>query len=249
MKIFLTGATGFLGSAIAASLVRARHDVTALVRSSTSAARVQSYGIEPHRGDLREPSSYRQAALAADAIVHAGVEGGPDRMEVDRVFVDAVAGPALVYTSVLFLLGNVDDADESAPASGARAEHERIVLDAGGAVIRPGMIHGDGAWLFDHPIVIGSGENRWPLVHRDDVAELYRLVVERGARGVFHAVTEVRRACDVFPGVTPTPLEQARKALGGFADALALDQNVRADRSRALGWTPVTVFQSSRPLR
>ena len=190
MRIFLTGATGYLGSAIAASLVRARHDVTALVRSSTSAARVQSYGIEPHRGDLREPSSYRDAALATDAIVHAAVEGGPDRIDVDRVFVDAVAGQTLVYTSVMFVLGNVDDADENAPASGPRADHERIVLDAGGAVIRPGMIHGDDAWLFTHPIVIGDGSNRWPLVHRDDV--------ER-ARGIFHAVTEVRRARDVFP--------------------------------------------------
>ena len=238
MNIFLTGATGYLGSAIAAALGRARHDVTALVRSSTSAARVLSYGIHPHQGDLREPASYRDAALAAEAIIHAGVEGGPDRMDVDRVFVDAVAGPALIYTSVLFVLGNVDGADESAPASGPRAEHERIVLAAGGAVIRPGMIHGGDAWLFSNPIVIGDGENRWPLVHRDDVAELYRLVAERGARGIFHAVSEVRRAREVFPQVQGTPLDEARETLGGFADALALDQNVRAERARALSWTP-----------
>lgn len=242
MHIFLTGATGYLGSAIAASLVRARHDVTALVRSSTGAARVQSYGIEPHHGDLRDPASYRDAALAADAIIHAAVEDGPDRMDVDRVFVDAVAGPTLIYTSVLFVLGNVEDGDESAPASGPRAEHERIVVDAGGAVIRPGMIHGGEAWLFTHPVVIGDGTNRWPLVHRDDAAELYRLVAEQRARGIFHAVAEVRPARDVFPHVTPTPLEVARKELGGFADALALDQNVRAERARALGWTPRHVW-------
>jgi nucleoside-diphosphate-sugar epimerase len=157
-------------------------------------------------------------------------------MDVDRIFVEAMARPTLVYTSVLFVLGNVDDADESAPASGARAEHERMVLDAGGAVIRPGMIHGDDAWLFANPMVIGDGSNRWPLVHRDDAAELYRVVVEQRARGVFHAMTEVRRARDVFPHVAGTPLEEARKELGGFADALALDQNVRAERSRALGW-------------
>ena len=238
MHIFLTGATGYVGSAIATSFVRARHEVTALVRSSTAAARVLSYGITPHRGDLREPQTYRDAALAADAIVHAGVESGSDRMDVDRIFIDAVAGPHLVYTSVLFVLGNVDDVDESAPASGPRAQHERVVLDAGGAVIRPGMIHGEDAWLFSNPIVIGDGSNRWPLVHRDDVGELYRLVVERGARGVFHAVAEVRRAADVFPDVTPTPLQDAQRELGGFADALALDQNVRATRSLELGWRP-----------
>lgn len=243
MKIFLTGPTGYLGSGLAATLVRARHDVTALVRSSTSAARVESYGIRAHRGDLRDVNSYRDAALAADAIVHAGVESGEDRMAVDRLFVDAVRGATLVYTSVLFVLGNVDDADESAPASGRRAEHERLVLDAGGAVIRPGMIWGaEGAYLFEHPIVIGDGANRWPLVHRDDVADLYRLVVEQRARGIFHAVSEVRRARDVFPDLPPTSLENARKELGGFADALALDQNVAAERSFALGWTPMHRF-------
>jgi nucleoside-diphosphate-sugar epimerase len=238
MKVFLTGPTGHLGSAIAAALVRARHDVTALVRSPTSAARVLSYGIHPHRGDLRDPASYRDAALAADAIIHAGVEGGADRIDVDRIFVDATAGPTLIYTSVLFVLGDVDNADENAPATGPRADHERIVLDAGGAVIRPGMIWGDDAWLFNHPITIGDGNNRWPLVHREDVADLYRLVAETGARGVFHAVTEVLRARDVFPSITGTPLEEARKELGGFADALSLDQNVAATRARALGWRP-----------
>jgi len=245
MNIFLTGATGYVGSAIAASLIRARHDVTALVRSTTSAARVLSYGIHPHHGDLRDPDSYRDAANAADAIIHAAVEGGEDRIDVDRVFVDALAGAKLIYTSVLFVLGNVDDADESAPASGPRAEHERIVLDAGGAVIRPGMIHGEDAYLFTHPIYIGDGANRWPLVHRDDAGELYRLVAERGARGIFHAVAEVMRARDVFPQIEGTPLEIARAELGGFADALALDQNVRAERSRELGWRPTFSFSSS----
>ncbi|MGN6183185.1 MAG: NAD-dependent epimerase/dehydratase family protein [Thermoanaerobaculia bacterium] len=242
MNIFLTGATGFLGSAIAAELIRGRHDVTALVRSSTSAARVLSYGIEPHHGDLRDPSTFLDVANAHDVIVHAGVESGSDRMNVDRAFVEALASSKLIYTSVLFVLGNVDDGDESSPASGARAEHERIVLDAGGAVIRPGMIHGEGAWLFENPMYIGDGLNRWPLVHRDDVATLYRLVVERNARGVFHAIAEVQRARDVFPNLEGTPLDEAREELGGFADALALDQNVRASAPVALGWSPTSFW-------
>jgi nucleoside-diphosphate-sugar epimerase len=243
MNIFLTGATGYLGSAIAASLVRARHDVTALVRSATSAARVQSYGIAAHHGDLRDASTYRDAALAADVIVHAAVESGPDRIDVDRIFVDAINGPKLIYTSTLFALGNVENGDESSPATGQRAEHEQLVLDAGGAVIRPGMLWGgEGAYLFEHPIVVGDGSNRWPLVHRDDAAELYRLVAETGARGIFHAIAEVLRARDVFPGVTPTPLEEARQNLGGFADALALDQDVTALRSVAIGWKPAQCF-------
>lgn len=221
MNVFLTGATGYLGSAIARAF--AQHDVTFLLRKKG--------------GDLRDPSTYREAALASDVIVHAAIESGPDRLEADRIFLDAVAGPAIIYTSVMFVLAGVDDGDERSPAHGPRAEHEQIVLRAGGAVIRPGMIWGGDAWLFNHPLYIGDGENRWPLVHRDDVAELYRLVAESGARGIFHAVTEVLRARDVFPG-KGVPLEDARRELGAFADALALDQNVSAPRARAIGWQP-----------
>jgi nucleoside-diphosphate-sugar epimerase len=217
VKIILTGATGYLGSAIADAL--AHHD---LLRE---------------RRDLRDPSTYLEDAAEADAIVHAAIASGPDRLDVDRAFVTSIAGPKLIYTSVMFVLGNVENADESAPAHGPRAETERIVLDAGGAVIRPGMIWGGNAFLFDHPLYIDDGANRWPLVNRDDVAELYRLVVEREARGVFHAVTEVMRASEVFPGKS-VPLDDARRMLGPFAEALALDQDVTATRSVVLGWQP-----------
>ncbi|HEY0142272.1 MAG TPA: NAD-dependent epimerase/dehydratase family protein [Thermoanaerobaculia bacterium] len=232
MNIFLTGATGYLGSAILRALESAGHRVTALVRSPSAAVR------HPHIGDLRSVESFRDVALSHDAIIHAGIESGSERLDTDRRVAEALASPKLIYTSTLFVLGNVDDGDESSPATGPRAETERVVVDAGGAVIRPGMIHGGDAFLFAHPIVIGDGSNRWPLVHRDDVAALYVLVVERGARGVFHAVSEVRRAREVFPDVAPTAIDVARGELGPFADALALDQNVRAERSRALGWIP-----------
>lgn len=221
MKIFLTGATGYLGSAIANAL--AHHD---LMRE---------------RRDLRDPSTYLADAQSADAVVHAAITSGPDRLDVDRAFVESIASPKLIYTSVMFVLGNVENADESTPAHGFRAETERIVLDAGGAVIRPGMIWGGDAFLFDHPIHIDEGTNRWPLVHRDDVASLYRLVVETGARGLFHAVAEVMRAADVFPG-KGVPLDEARKMLGAFADTLALDQDVSALHSSAIGWKPTRLF-------
>ena len=222
MKIFLTGATGFLGSAIANAL--AHHE---LLRE---------------RRDLREPATYLDDARDAGAIVHAAITGGADRLEVDRAFVESVAGPKLIYTSVMFVLGNAHNADETAPAHGFRAETERIVLDAGGAVIRPGMIWGSGAFLFEHPLYIEPGTNRWPLVHRDDVADLYRLVVESGARAIFHAVAEVMRAAEVFPG-KGVALEDARKELGGFADALALDQDVSATNATAIGWRPRRRFR------
>ena len=217
MKILLTGATGFLGSAIAHAL--AHHE------------------LMTERRDLRDPRSYLDDARTAGVIVHAAIESGPDRLAVDRAFIEVIASPKLIYTSTMFVLGNVDGGDESTLAHGLRADTEKIVLDAGGAVIRPGMIWGDKAWLFENPMYIGEGTNRWPLVHREDVAMLYRLVVESGARGIFHAVTEVRRAAEVFPGKSVS-IEEAREKVGAFADALALDQYVSAVRSAALGWRP-----------
>jgi nucleoside-diphosphate-sugar epimerase len=214
MKILLTGATGFLGSAIAGAL--AHHQ---LLRE---------------RRNLRDPRTYLDDANAADVIVHAAIESGPDRLEIDRAFVESIASPKLIYTSTMFVLGDVEAADESAPAHGFRGGTEKLVLDAGGAVIRPGMVWGEGAWLFENQLYIDQGSNRWPLVHRDDVAQLYRLVVESGARGVFHAVAEVMRAADVFPNGKSI----AREELGAFGDALALDQDVTAMRSAALGWRP-----------
>ena len=214
MKILLTGATGFLGSAIAAAL--AHHELVT------------------GRRDLRDPQNYD---LEVDAIVHAAIESGPDRLEVDRRFVEHVAGPKLVYTSTMFVLGNVAHGDAGTPAHGYRAGTERIVLEAGGAVIRPGMIWGEGSWLFANPLYIDEGLNRWPLVHRDDVAALYRHVVESGGRGIFHAVSEVMRARDVFPGCS-VPIEEARPRLGAFADALALDQNVSTTVSTPRLWDP-----------
>jgi nucleoside-diphosphate-sugar epimerase len=235
MQVFLTGATGFIGSAVAAALVDAGHLVTALSRRPS---RDLDSRLRVLPGDLRDPAGWRELARSADAVIHAAIESGSDRLDIDRRFVDAAAGPNLIYTSVMFVLGDTPQADESSPASGPRAEHEAAVIEAGGAVIRPGMVWGRGAWLFENPIVPADGTQRWPLVHRDDLATLYRLVAESGERGIFHGVTEVLRASEVFPEIAPTALKDARRELGSFADALALNQNVMAPRSFALGWRP-----------
>ncbi|HEX9981888.1 MAG TPA: NAD-dependent epimerase/dehydratase family protein [Thermoanaerobaculia bacterium] len=232
MRIFLTGGTGYLGSAIARALAAAGHAVTALARSEASAARVPN----AHRGDLRDPLTYRDVALQHDAIIHAGIEGGGNRLDVDRIVVEALRGRTLIYTSTLFVLGNVDGGDETATAQGPRAETERLVLDAGGAVVRPGMIIDAESWMLTDPLIIDGGTNRWPIVHRDDIAQLYRLIAEQQARGIFHGVCRVVRARDLTPNPRNLSLEEARTVMGGFADLLALDQNVIAKRAQTLGW-------------
>jgi nucleoside-diphosphate-sugar epimerase len=179
---------------------------------------------------------------------------------------------AFVYTSVLFVLGDTGDepaaeahAEAPPPFAAARAEIERRVLEGSSdslvrAVIRPGMVYGGGAGgsvseLFRGSVeegaatYVGEGRNRWSLVHREDAAELFRLVVERRASGYFHAVDglpltvrEVAEAASRAAGAEGRTkswdLEEARAALGSFADALCLDQVAGATRARALGWAP-----------
>ena len=98
--------------------------------------------------------------------------------------------------------------------------------------------------------VIGTGENRWPLVYDRDLADLYlRLAVRPDASGIYHANDEGdERVNDIVdaiiahvpgePSVRRMPIEEAKSKLGAYAVALTLDQVVRSPRARAIGWTP-----------
>ncbi|HEV8663051.1 MAG TPA: NAD-dependent epimerase/dehydratase family protein [Candidatus Methylomirabilis sp.] len=196
-----------------------------------------------------------------------------DRIAIETLLAATKAGGGLrgvVYTSGVWVLGNTGDrpADEGASTAGAapivawRPAHERLVLDAGRgtlatAVIRPGMVYGGKGGLVTQffssatkegaAAYVGTGTNRWSLVHRDDLGQLYRLVVEKRARGVFHgvdgvpvAVADAARAASHAAGkggaTRSIPLEEARKQMGPVADALCLDQVVVTRRSAELGW-------------
>src|SRR3954467_617032 len=145
-----------------------------------------------------------------------------------------------------------------------RPAHEKRVLDTAAAgvraiVIRPGIVYGGSRGIVGDVLkdaanslvrIIGSGDNHWPLIYDRDLGELYaRLVAASDAAGVFHAtdggeerVNEVVAAlaeqAPTEPSVRHVPLPEARKKIGPYADALALDQIVRSPRARALGWTP-----------
>lgn len=177
----------------------------------------------------------------------------------------------VIYTSGIMVLGNTGEApaDEEASTEGAaeavawRPAHEKLAVGAASdlvatAVIRPGMVYGGRGGLlsqfFASAVIggaatyLGSGKNRWSLVHRNDLARLYCLVSEKRARGVFHGVdgmaipvAGLAEAASLAAGkggaVRSLPLEEARKQMGLFADALCLDMAVSAPRSEALGWT------------
>jgi nucleoside-diphosphate-sugar epimerase len=281
MRVFLTGATGYIGSAVLDAVMRAGHRVTALVRDPEKAQRLTARGVTPVIGELGTPSSYKAALDGSEAIIHAAFEYSAKGVEKDREAIETLlsaltpaAGadtpPTLIYTSGTWVLGNTTRAaDEETPVDPAahvawRPAHEQRVLEAGKngvrtVVIRPGIVYGGSRGIVSDFLkdalngmmrVIGPGKNRWPTIYERDLAELYvRLLQTPGADGIFHANDETdERVNDIVeaiaehltqrPDIRHMPMPEARRKLGIYADALALDQRVRSPRAKALGWAP-----------
>jgi len=164
MRIFLTGATGYIGSAVLDALLRSGHEVTALVRDPEKAERVTRRNVQPLIGDLSRPASYAEAAETADAIIHTALESSKSRQRIDRQAIDALLAAAgrraasgraaaFVYTSGVWVLGDTQGrATEDAPVNPTplvswRPDHERLVVDGARSglrtiVIRPGLVYG-----------------------------------------------------------------------------------------------------------
>ncbi len=227
MRVFLTGGTGYLGSAILDALVRAGHHVDALVRHGEKAAIVQARGARPVLGDLGEPAAYAAAAAAADGVIHAAIDGSARGPQLDAVAIDTLLAPTgradrfFIYTSGVWVLGATPaPADERAPVNPAkisawRAPHERRVLESSGlrtAVVRPGIVYGGSRGIvgdlfkdaFNGLIrVIGRGDNHWPLVYDRDLGDLYlRLAARADAAGIYHANDEAdERVSDLVEAI------------------------------------------------
>lgn len=214
MRVFLTGGTGYVGSAVLEALVRAGHHVDTLVRNSEGAARVQARGGRPLLGDIVQRASWQDAAAAADGAIHAAVEYGPRQVAADAAAIDgmislpAKRGRFVVYTSGVWVLGPAPaPVDETAPVNPIeivswRPAHEQRVLSAAsagirGIVIRPGVVYGGARGIIGDVLkdaanslvrIVGTGENHWPLIYDRDLGELYaRIIATPDASGIYHA--------------------------------------------------------------
>ena len=267
MRVFITGATGYIGGAVAAALRIRGHEVAALVRPDADSRRLRDLGVFLLTGDLQSLPDLREQLEPYDSFVHAA-QSGTETAAADRAAVDTFTSlPGhFVYTSGVWVLGNTHDADEASPVNPLsivawRPPHEELVLGSGGAVVRPGCVYGGRQSLFaawfaaaeqGAPIKItGDGNNRWALVDLHDLSDLYVRAVEQRARKVLHAIDDSRStlnecAAALSSNIEHIPLDVARAKLGGLADALALDQIIDSGETRTkLGWEPKRTFLTS----
>lgn len=216
MRVFVTGATGFIGTLVVGELLAAGHHVTGLARSDASADALAARGVAVHRGVLEAPETLAEAAATADGIIHLAYDHDFARFEEngrkDNRVVEAMLGairgtgkPFVLSSGVNLIVGKIAEETDRAPpeaSTAGRGLSEAMTLDAGGMVVRLPQVHDTRRQGLITPLVLmamqrrfvgyaGDGANGFSAAHVTDVARLYRLALEGGRAGsVFHAVDE-----------------------------------------------------------
>ena len=281
MRVFVTGASGFVGSAVVEELIRAGHSVLGLARSDGAADALTRMGAQVHRGDLSDPKGLSLAALECDGVIHTAYNHDFSQFaaagEMDRRVVEALGealagtGMPLVITSAIGLLSpgrptNEDDAGDPHSLGAVRMPSEEKALalateNVRSSIIRlPPVVHDrTKQGLVTRMIAIArqtgvsayvhGGLNRWPAVHRQDAAQLFRLALEKGAPGGrYHAIAENGIASRTIaeaigklvnlPVVSKTP-EEAASHFGFLAYFVSADFQASSTKTKeALGWNP-----------
>lgn len=214
MRIFVTGAAGFIGQAVTRELIDHGHQVLGLARNDDNAAILEASGAAVHRGGLSDPDSLIAGAAAADGVIHLAFIHDfakfQQNVETDngvvKALIDSLAGsdkPFIGTSGLLMLRPGQVATEKDAPASHGgsvtRGDTETVVTGAAGlrgAIVRLSpSVHDTNDRGFVPMLIglardkgyaayVGDGANRWPAVHRLDAARLYRLAVERTGGGM-----------------------------------------------------------------
>jgi nucleoside-diphosphate-sugar epimerase len=281
MRIFVTGATGFVGSAVVQDLIRAGHQVLGLARSEASAQSLLKAGAEVHRGSLEDIDSLKKGAAQSDGVIHTAFihdfsNFGPS-CETDGQAIEAMgsvlagsnrpliitSGTAIVRSNDIITENNVVTMSNAATPRGATEEAAATVAKWGvhTSIVRlPPSVHDKG----DHgfiPIVInvardkgvsayiGNGQNRWPAVHRQDAAQVFRLALEKAAPyATYHAIGDegipVHDIAEAIGRHLKVPViskkaEEAAEHFGWLGAFLTFDMPATATRTQQeLQWQP-----------
>ena len=219
MRVFVTGATGFIGSALVPELINAGHQVLGLTRSEAGAKSLAAAGAEVHRGSLEDLESLKSGAAKADSVIHLAFihdfSKFQENCDTDRRAIAALSS-ALAGSNRLMIVtsGTAVIApgrlatEEDAPPTGTTSSphHAARGRRAGGpgvrvCVVRLPQVHDwNKQGLITYAIdiarekgvsaYVGDGKNRWSAAHLSDTARLYRLALEKGSAGCYHAVAE-----------------------------------------------------------
>lgn len=261
MKVFLTGATGYVGSVVAEYLLKTGHSVTGFARSEASASKLKAAGVEP--------ASQLESAKDADAVIHLAANWGPQMPQVDEQMVRALlsalkgSGKPFVYTSGTWVMGPTRGhvAGEMAPCRPPaflawRPPIEKLVLGAVDdkvrtCVIRPASVYGRGGGRVGQFVqqardlgvvrIAGAGSNHWSFVHVDALAELYVLAIQQEPSGEMFLAADgpaftVRTVADTVATMYETrvevlSLDEARTSMGPIVDAFIMDQKIMSTKA------------------
>jgi nucleoside-diphosphate-sugar epimerase len=259
MRVFVTGATGFIGSAVVRELMGASHTVVGLTRSDKGAEALKEAGAKVHRGTLDDLDSLHSGAAAADGVIHLAFQHDfsdfAAALTTDLRAVETM-GAALEGTGRPFVITAHMNGEASANAAIALAGVRSSVVSLSPSV------HGEGDKGFVPMLItiartkgvsayIGDGSNRWPAVHRLDAARLFRLALESapaGSRldGVGDEGVPFRDIASVIGRHLNLPVvsisrEEADVHFGSFLGTAAARDIPRssAQTQELLGWRPV----------
>jgi nucleoside-diphosphate-sugar epimerase len=258
MRVFVTGATGYIGSAVVRELIDAGHKVVGLARSDNGAAVLKEAGAEVHRGAIDDLDSLHSGAAAADGVIHLAFKHDfsdfAGALTTDLHAVETM-GAALEGSGKPFVI--------TAHLNGAASENAAFALAGvrSSVVSLAPSVHGEGDKGFVPRLIniartkgvsayVGDGSNRWPAVHRLDAAHLYRLALEKapaGSRldGAADEGVPFRDIASVIGKHLNLPVvsisREEADAHFGFLGAIAAHDMPRSSAltQELLGWRPV----------